>query len=142
MPSLRNRVRVTRADRDEILDLRIRVLSVHGTRVSTLTRDWSPRSRHWAARLDGVVVGCASVMAMRGHVLRGMAVSVEHQRQGIGTALLEAIYAEVDGPMWCNARVVAVPFYERHGWVASGPRFEMPVAGATQRMEWTPPSGA
>lgn len=129
---------VSFVERDAILQLRADVLSLDGTRISALSGDWSPKARHWVARLDGVMVGCASVMAVRGHVLRGMAVRAEHQKQGVGTALLDEISAVVSGPMWCNARADAVPFYLRRGWTESGPRFQMAVGGATQRMLWTP----
>lgn len=135
---MNSRVSVAFVERDEILELRAQILSVGGIRVSAMKGDWSPKSRHWVARLDGVDVGCATVMAVRGYVLRGMAVRSTHRLQGIGTALLAEIHTVVACPMWCNARIDAVPFYVRRGWVETGPRFEMPVVGETQRMVWTP----
>ena len=66
-----------------------------------------------------------------------MAVSEEHQRQGIGERLLQAVYAEVDGPMWCNARLQAVSFYSHLGWVEVGPVFCMGDQMPHQRMTWT-----
>ena len=130
-------VTVERVERDLILELRARVLSGPGTRVAALSGDLSPTTRHWAAWLGDAVVGCASVMRLRGWALRGMAVSAEHQRQGIGRRLLQAVYAEVDGPMWCNARLQAVPFYSQLGWVQVGPIFSMGNQIPHQRMTWT-----
>ena len=130
-------VTVERVERDLVLELRARVLSCPGTRVAALSGDLSPTTRHWAAWLDDAVVGCVSVMRLRGWALRGMAVSAEHQRQGVGERLLQAVYAEVDGPMWCNARLQAVSFYSHLGWVEVGPVFYMGDQMPHQRMTWT-----
>ena len=130
-------VTVERVERDLILELRASVLSYPGTRVAVLSGDLSPTTRHWAAWLGDAVVGCVSVMRLRGWALRGMAVSAEHQRQGIGERLLQAVYAEVDGPMWCNARLQAVSFYSHLGWVKASPVFYMDDQMPHQRMTWT-----
>jgi len=130
-------VRVERVERDLILALRARVLSGPGTRVAALSGDLSATTRHWAAWLDDAVVGCVSVMRLRGWALRGMAVSAEHQRQGLGERLLGAVYTEVDGPMWCNARLQAVSFYAHLGWAPVGPVFRMGDQMPHQRMTWT-----
>jgi GNAT superfamily N-acetyltransferase len=130
-------VTVQHVERDLILELRARVLSRPGTRVGALSGDMAPTTRHWAAWLGDAVVGCVSVMRLRGWALRGMAVSAEHQQQGIGERLLQAVYAEVDGPMWCNARLGAVPFYSRLGWVEVGPVFCLGDQMPHQRMTWT-----
>ncbi len=124
---------VKRVERDRILELRARVLGAHGK----FSHDMAATTRHWAATVDGVVVGCASVMQLRGHALRGMAVAPQHQRQGIGARLWRAVCAEVDAPMWCNARIEAVPFYVRMGWVPVGPIFDLQDKGAHQRLTWT-----
>jgi len=116
---------ITRVERDVVLALRESVLSTEGARVRALSGDLSPATRHWAAVLDGGLVGCVSVMRLRGWALRGMAVSASCQRQGIGARLLQVVYTEVDAPMWCNARLQAVPFYSRMGWVEVGPVFEL-----------------
>jgi phosphoribosylformimino-5-aminoimidazole carboxamide ribotide isomerase len=130
-------VTVERVERDLILELRARVLSEPGTRVAALSGDLSPTTRHWAACLDDAVVGCVSVMRLRGWAMRGMAVSAERQRQGVGERLLQAVYAEVDGPMWCNARLQAVSFYSHRGWVEVGPVFCMGDQMPHQRMTWS-----
>lgn len=130
-------VRVERVEREQILELRARVLSGPGARVGALSGDLSPSTRHWAAWLGDAVVGCVSVMQLRGWALRGMAVSAEHQRQGIGERLLQAVHAEVDEPMWCNARLPAVSFYSQLGWVEVGPVFHMGDEMPHQRMIWT-----
>jgi GNAT superfamily N-acetyltransferase len=130
-------VEISRGEREEILALRRRVLSEPDSPVSTLSRDRAPRTRHWVARVDGAVVGCVSVMPLRGWALRGMAVAPEHQRQGVGTRLLGVVCAEVGAPMWCNARLGVVPFYAAQGWVAEGPVFRLGDGHPHQRMTWS-----
>lgn len=115
---------VARVERNAILGLRERVLS--GTRhVRVLSGDMAPTTRHWAASSGGVVVGCVSVMRLRGWALRGMAVSSDSQRQGIGAQLLRVVCTDVGAPMWCNARMGAVSFYSHMGWVEVSPVFNL-----------------
>ncbi len=61
--------------------------------------------------------------------------------QGYGAALLlegmrvaAAAGAEL---VWCNARVVALGFYEAHGFRAVGPVFET-AGGIPHRVAWRP----
>jgi GNAT superfamily N-acetyltransferase len=128
---------VERVERDRILDFRGRVLGGSATGSRAFSRDLATTTRHWAAIADGFIVGCVSVMQLRGYALRGMAVAVEHRRQGIGTRMLRAVCEEVDAPLWCNARIQAVPFYLHRGWVEVGPRFDLRDRGAHQRLAWT-----
>ena len=125
-------------ERTEILDVRARVLSLPGASVSLLSGDRMAMTRHWAAYLGEQVVGCVSVMPLRGWALRGMAVLPEHRRQGIGARLLDTVYAEVHKPMWCNARLEVVTFYSHLGWCPVGPVFHMANQRPHQRMTWTP----
>ena len=129
-------VTIGRVERDVILKLRARELSYPGIPVTALSGDLSSTTRHWAAWLGDAVVGCVSVMRLRGWALRGMAVAKEHQRQGVGERLLHAVCTEVDEPMWCNARLEAVPFYSHLGWVQAGPIFYMGNQVPHQRMTW------
>jgi phosphoribosylformimino-5-aminoimidazole carboxamide ribotide isomerase len=120
-----------------ILELRREVLSRPGIPVASLSQDLAPTTRHWAAWVGGAVVGCVSVMRLRGWALRGMAVSAQNQRQGVGARLLDFVFDEVDAPMWCNARLEAVSFYVQLGWVEVGPIFTMQEQ-PHQRMTWRP----
>ncbi|MCB9519469.1 MAG: GNAT family N-acetyltransferase [Myxococcales bacterium] len=107
---------------------------------------------HFGAYVDGELVGVASVVCQdRDQVrragswrLRGMAVTPEYQSRGVGGALLRATFAYADArgctDYWCNARMVAIPFYERHGLVALGPEFDIPTAGPHRLMERRPGS--
>ncbi len=128
-----------RAEVDALLDLRARVLAPEGGRSGArMGRDHAPGTRHWVVREDGSVIACASVMVLHGLVLRGMAVEPARQRQGLGRLLLLHIHEEVRAPLWCNARLAAVPFYVAAGWAPEGPAFDLAGAGLHQRMTWAP----
>ena len=96
--------------------------------------DVAPGSAHFAAlTADGMVIGCASVIEKDGGLqLRGMATAPEWQGRGVGRALLEAVQAHATTrhlPLWCNARVSAVGFYEKSGWHTEGAVFDVPGVG-------------
>ncbi len=70
-----------------------------------------------------------------------MATDPSVRGQGYGAALLlegmrvaAAAGAEL---VWCNARVVALGFYEVHGFRAVGPVFET-AGGIPHRVAWRP----
>lgn len=98
---------------------------------------------HLAARSGGQVVGCASFMRSEfagepAWQLRGMATAPEWRGRGVGARLLvhaDALLA--DEPirlLWCNARVIAIGFYERQGWSVVSEEFDIPTAGPHRRM--------
>jgi len=91
--------------------------------------------------VDAVLVACASVShepppgsadpaAWR---LRGMATSPHSRGCGFGSDALRAAITQAraagGGLLWCNARTPARPFYEKHGFVASGAEFDISGAG-------------
>ncbi|MEE2786825.1 MAG: GNAT family N-acetyltransferase [Myxococcota bacterium] len=126
----------------DIVGLRAHVLSRGNHRVRGYSGDHGSRARHWAALMNDAIVGCVSVLNIRGWALRGMAVRPAYQRRGIGAALLKSVYASVDAPMWCNARIEVVDFYTGHGWQTMGPVFTMANGFQHQRMIWSPPLSA
>ena len=109
--------------------------------------DDAPGTLHAGAFVGGELVGIASVCreAMpagsdtRGSVaggswrLRGMATVPAVRGTGLGRALLEGcfrhILAQGGDLLWCNARVAALGFYERMGFIAQGPEFEIVPIG-------------
>lgn len=130
---------VRRVDRDAIFELRRRVLSGPEAQVGGFRWDLAPSTRHWAALAAGEIVGCVTVVRLRGYALRGMAVSVDHQRRGVGAAMMRVVHAEVSEPMWCNARLEVVGFYAGMGWTPVGPIFDIQHHGPHQRMNWSGP---
>lgn len=97
---------------------------------------------HLAASFDGSdeVVGCATLMrrSWNDHPawqLRGMATRADLARRGIGTAVLRAAEDLAAGaPMWCNARLAAVPFYAACGWEIVSEEFDIPGIGPHHAM--------
>jgi predicted GNAT family N-acyltransferase len=103
---------------------------------SVLPLDEDPRSRHLALFVDGEVVAVGSVLpeappwspdrhdAWR---VRGMATKEGLRSRGHGEKVLCGLIdyaASVGGRIvWCDARLLAVPFYERQGFGATGEVF-------------------
>lgn len=123
------------------LPLRRRVLRPHQT-LAELAAEDRPGTVHHAAFAGGAVVGCASVRpepppwdpgAPSAWRLRGMATDPDRRSTGVGAAVLAAatrFVVEQDARLvWCSARIPALAFYVRHGWVEHGERWEDPHIG-------------
>lgn len=110
--------------------------------------DEAALSFHLGILKDDEIVGIASFMAhpndafseKRQYQLRGMAILSELRGKGLGVALLNkgiAILKERQTDLlWCNARVVAVPFYEKLGFSIVGGVFEVPKIGPHYKMKF------
>ena len=65
--------------------------------------------------------------------LRGMATLAEFQKKGVGKALLTKafmlLYEKEIDVLWCNARVEAVPFYQKQGFRCIGSLFQIKSIG-------------
>ncbi len=108
-----------------------------------LPGDDDPDTCHMAAMTaTGEVVGTANVRregppwepgAEGAWRLRGMATSEELRGRGIGARLLDALLSHIasrdGGFVWCNARVPAVRFYQREGFVIRGEPWADPDLG-------------
>jgi predicted GNAT family N-acyltransferase len=98
----------------------------------------------WLPDENAPLVSCASFMLNTykeepAWQLRGMCTDTRHQGHGFGGKLLNcAETAIVESSkvclFWCNARVPAIPFYERHGWVVDSEVFDIPTAGPHRKM--------
>jgi len=90
------------------------------------------------------LVSCASFMLNSykeepAWQLRGMCTETDHQGKGLGGKLLACAEAAIIENskvrrFWCNARVPAIPFYQRHGWIVDSEEFEIPTAGPHRKM--------
>lgn len=97
---------------------------------------------HLLALSENELIGCASLFVDDSDAiqLRGMAVASQWQRRGIGNRIVETtkeIAISNGKSLWCNARFPAVGFYERQGWIQSGPFFDIPIVGPHIVMKWT-----
>lgn len=130
---------------DRILDLRHRVLR-EGLPAEKAHFDGDDELNTWHFALclneqpveDYSIVACVSYMLRpynkkSAWQLRGMAVEPKAQGHGRGALLLESSLPVVEKdyplPFWCNARVSAIPFYEKHGWSTVGEAFQIEDAG-------------
>lgn len=160
----RPRPRASRATAADVAPLRTAVLRPSWRdRLATYPEDDQPVALHLAARDDAksvVAVGTiypeAPPTALRGVIpeaawvpgaawrLRGMASAPEVRGGGYGAAVLAGCFREIADAggthLWCNARVGAVPFYERMGLTAVGEVFDIPEIGPHYVM-WAEVSG-
>ena len=137
---------VRRTSLDEILALRHAELRPGFPEdAAVFEGDGEPTTWHFGAFLaSGANVGCASFMRRprRGedaHQLRGMATRRDVLHRGIGSALLATAERHIRDAtgirlFWCNARVAAIPFYERMGWTAVSEVFDIATVGPHRTM--------
>ena len=134
-----------RAALSEIIDLRHEVLRAGLPREEAIfDGDQSETSRHYGAFNAGGLVGCASVHLnsweeAAAWQLRGMAVAPAFRRQKVGDGLLRFLEHDIAQgsevlQLWCNARVPAVPFYQKLGWEVVSEIFHIPTAGPHEKM--------
>jgi GNAT superfamily N-acetyltransferase len=103
--------------------------------------DDSESTIHLLASTQSQLVGVASLLIDDSSEiqLRGMAVALEMQRQGVGRKIVDAakqIARERIKSLWCNARFLSIGFYEREGWVQCGDFFDIPTIGPHTVMKW------
>jgi predicted GNAT family N-acyltransferase len=128
----------------DTIGLRQRVLRPHQTMAEMrYPHDDDPSTGHFAAVEGDVIIGTVSVVpelptdpladVESWWRLRGMATAEGHRSQGVGSALVAAAMAHVAAEggrgLWCNARLPAVAFYQRAGFVAVGEPWEEPGIG-------------
>jgi len=126
---------------EQILELRHAILRPGLPREAAhFDGDALPGTAHFGAFVAGRSVGCLSLMQSTWQgssalQLRGMAIAEQWQQRGVGSALLRFALAEcAQGPVWCNARLLAVVFYERHGFVTVGDTFEIVGVGPHKKL--------
>jgi predicted GNAT family N-acyltransferase len=128
-----------------VLPLRQAVLRPH-QRLAEVGFEGDASGTHFAAfDAASAIVGVASLIGEPEDPrpgprwrLRGMAVAPDHRGEGVGRALMDGLVDFVartgGGALWCNARLHAVGFYQRFGFVVTGEVFEEPVIGPHVRM--------
>lgn len=131
---------------DELISLRHAVLRPQGaTEDAVLPGDHDLQTRHYGAfNAHGRAVACVSLMASAwadqpAWQLRAMAVAEPLRGTGVGSSLLSYALRDLalldrTRPIWCNARLSAQGFYERHGWQAVSDPFDNGAAGRSVRM--------
>ena len=127
------------------LELRFKVLRIGMPRGSEYYPgvDDDDDTRFLCAYIDGEIVGCATLQLdpREGckYRIRGMAVDSEFRNRGIGSDIVKKLQNEVkkeETGIWCNARIKAVPMYERCGFEIVSEIFEIEGIGPHHDMEW------
>lgn len=130
-------IEVRSVDATTVRPLRLSVLRAGmENRTVDFDGDDDPDTVHLAAfDADGTMIGTSTWLGrgcpLRPGVpaiqLRGMATAADLQGRGVGSILLSAGFvlcrdrrADI---VWANARDAALPFYERHGFIAHGDGF-------------------
>ncbi len=135
---------------EEILPLRQAVIIDGTDRESPyFAGDFDASTRHVGVFEQGRCLACATFVRSEfedkpAWQLRGMATAPELQRRGIGRALLrfaEELLASQSAlrAIWCNARLPAVPFYEKLGWTAITEVYVIEGVGPHRKMVRTLP---
>jgi predicted GNAT family N-acyltransferase len=102
--------------------------------------DRDPSCLHVLVFDGDLAVGTGRLDLDYGGKVGRVAVVATHRRGGVGTAVMERLHAiareRKHARLWCHAQLTAVPFYERLGYVSSGPVFD--EAGIDHvRMDYT-----
>ncbi|MFQ3344413.1 MAG: GNAT family N-acetyltransferase [Candidatus Poseidoniales archaeon] len=131
----------------EHLDLRYKVLRVGLPKGSEYYPgvDDDEQTRYLCVYIDKKIVGCVTLQLdiKNGceYRIRGMAVESEFRNMGIGSDIVKNLQNEVskeNAGIWCNARIKAVPMYERCGFKIVSDIFEIEGIGFHYDMEWRP----
>ncbi|TCI56492.1 GNAT family N-acetyltransferase [Exiguobacterium sp. SH1S21] len=136
---------------EEVIPLRHEVLRP-GLAVSTcyFDGDDAETTRHYAWAENGRILSIATVMRQDRELsgeqvqfqLRGMATDPDVAGTGVGSRFLQAVHRELNASWWCNAREVAVRFYERNGLVIVGDPFEIEGVGTHYVMLYKKTAGS
>jgi len=133
---------------EETLDLRHAILRPGRPRETAIfPGDDAATSRHFGAYDGERLVGVATIHYVPlldrpdfdpAYQVRGMVTIDEMRGRGAGAALLASCVEEAKRGggqwLWCNARVGAAGFYQRHGFKIQGGIFDIPNVGPHYRM--------
>lgn len=141
-------IEVRRVSAEEVRPLRRRVLRAGRPDASVeFESDDAEDAFHAGAFVDGRLAAVATVVRrpppddpaeVRAWQVRGMATEPDARGRGLGGRLLERCLEHVERSggelVWCNARIRAVAFYERHGFEREGDVFDIVDIGPHVRM--------
>ncbi len=121
--------------------LREKILRKNSTKPFVFDGDFEKTTIHLGAYYDNTIIGVVSLMKKnqqafsfyKQYQLRGMAIATSFQQKGVGQQLICAVFATLKNSgveiIWCNARVVAVTFYEKLGFIKTTTKFNIPSIG-------------
>tara|TARA_B100001029_G_scaffold168984_1_gene163489 strand:+ start:65 stop:499 length:435 start_codon:yes stop_codon:yes gene_type:complete len=113
--------------------------------LASIKEDNLSETFHFGGFIDNKIVATATIYPEnRKHSqnewrLRGMAVLDDYQLHGIGQLILKSCFNLIQNKngktIWCNARIRAINFYKKCGFVICSDKFDIPSIGAHFIME-------
>lgn len=124
----------------ETFPIRLEVLRKNIPLPYEFNGDFDKDTFHLGAFKDGKLIAVSSFMKasnthfkVEQYQLRGMATLEEFQGVGAGKLMMQNAFELLKELnitcLWCNARVIAVPFYEKLGMETFGEQFEIKYVG-------------
>ena len=112
---------------------------------ASMKEDNLPNTIHYGGFINKKIVGTATIYP-ENRVnkndewrLRGMAVLNNYQSKGIGEQLLTSCFKFIKSKngkiFWCNARIGAINFYKKYGFLICSEEFNIPKIGPHFVME-------
>ncbi|WP_183573371.1 GNAT family N-acetyltransferase [Mucilaginibacter sp. X5P1] len=116
------------ADLEKVFAIRREVFVGEQNCPSELEYEFEDESTHFLAIADGVPAGASRWRKTdKGYKLERFAVLKQFRGTGVGQELVKAVLADLPADadyVYLHSQTQAVPFYERLGFVKSGPEFE------------------
>ena len=139
-------VKIKHITSKEALLVRTPVLRKNQPADSALIKeDYLSNTFHYGAFINNIIIGTSTIYPENRKDkknqwrLRGMAVLDKYQSKGVGGELLDACinYIKLKNAeiLWCNARIKAINFYTRHGFLICSHEFDIPNIGLHFQME-------
>jgi len=116
------------ADLEKVFAIRREVFVDEQNCPPELEYEFDDEATHFLATADGVPAGAARWRKTdKGYKLERFAVLKQFRGTGIGQELVKAVLANLPADadyVYLHSQTQAVPFYERLGFIKSGPEFE------------------
>lgn len=133
-------IEIKKIKTEDTYSIRLEVLRKNIPLPYKFNGDFDESTFHLGAFKNNVLIAVSSYMksdnpSFKGsqYQLRGMATLQEHQGIGAGKLMVEESYKILKGLnincLWCNAREIAVPFYEKLGMKTFGEKFDVKLIG-------------
>jgi GNAT superfamily N-acetyltransferase len=132
-----------------LLELGDEAYEIESVNTSSVTKSLMEEGKRHAAFLasdeNGVVVGCITIQEMfaiyaggKCGIINELYISPEYRNQGVGRMLIDRAKEYATNSGWKRLEVTApmgeqwkrtVRFYEREGFIHTGPKLKVPIAG-------------
>lgn len=139
-------IEIRAIEAEETFSIRREVLRKNVSLSHEMPGDKASETLHLGIFYDGELVGIVSLMRASiscfsessQYQIRGMATYAPYQGKGLGKKLLKEAEMRLQAMgvelVWCNARVTALDFYLKMGYVIQGPVFQLPEIGPHYKM--------